>query len=552
MIPFATSEEAAPSRSSVAAPSGGVGTAHLHAALDAAGVGTWVWHIAENQIVWDAMMHRLFGVKPADVARDLAFVNALIHPDDREMLHAATARHAQSGAEFNFEYRIIRPNDGETRYIRSRGKGVRNEDGEVVEMIGTSWDITERKNLENELAQERFLLRSLMENLPEKIYFKDQKSRFIRVNSMIAQSFGAKTTTEVIGKTDFDYFTPEHASQAFSDEQRIMTTAEPKLAYEERETWPDGRTTWAMTTKLPLRAPSGEIVGTFGISRDVTGKRRAEEELARYVDELRHRNEELEEDLEMARELQQALMPRHYPAFNNGSVAAGSALRFSHYFNASTTVGGDFFDIIKLSETAAGVFVCDVMGHGVRAALVAAIIRALISELQNYADNPGEFLSRLNWKLYGILHQSGIPMFASASYVVADAESMELRFANAGHPEPLWIRKGQSRSGAHPLHQCTRGPVMGMFEDASYGSSKDRIAPHDIILQFTDGLFEVENTEGVAFDEKRLARVAGKCSGMDAAGLCKAVLAEVRQFSDKKNFDDDVCMVAMEINHLIS
>ena len=121
-----------------------------------------------------------------------------------------------------------------------------------------------------------FCLDTLLATLPDSIYFKDQQSRFLRIGRVMAQRFGLADPAAAIGKTDFDFFTDEHASQARADEVRLMESGETVLRLEEQETWPDGRITWVETTKLPLRNDQGEFVGTFGISRDITQRRRAE------------------------------------------------------------------------------------------------------------------------------------------------------------------------------------------------------------------------------------------------------------------------------------
>jgi PAS domain S-box-containing protein len=130
-----------------------------------------------------------------------------------------------------------------------------------------------------ELKQERYLLHTLMDNLPHNIYFKDAASRFLRINAALAKYFGLGHPSQARGKTDLDFFSAEHAAQALADEQEIVRTGRPILDKEEKETWPDGRVTWASTTKMPLCDDAGRTVGTFGISRDVTAQRQAEEAL---------------------------------------------------------------------------------------------------------------------------------------------------------------------------------------------------------------------------------------------------------------------------------
>ncbi|HMD83226.1 MAG TPA: response regulator [Terriglobia bacterium] len=137
----------------------------------------------------------------------------------------------------------------------------------------------ELARLVEELARERDLLGSLMDNLPDHIYFKDRASRFTRINKAHARQFGLADPTCAIGKSDFDFFTDEHAQQAFADEQEITRTGQPILGKEEKETWPDRHVTWVSTTKMPLLDAHGSIIGTFGVSRDITRRRQAEESL---------------------------------------------------------------------------------------------------------------------------------------------------------------------------------------------------------------------------------------------------------------------------------
>ncbi|HVV53236.1 MAG TPA: EAL domain-containing protein [Polyangia bacterium] len=131
--------------------------------------------------------------------------------------------------------------------------------------------------------EQDFLLQTLMDNVPDSIYFKDRQSRFTRINRYAAARFGVPTPAQAVGLTDFDVFTDEHAAQALRDEQEIIRTGRPLVNIEEKETQAGGEVRWVSTTKLPLRDPRGRIVGTFGISRDITERKKAEAQLERQA-----------------------------------------------------------------------------------------------------------------------------------------------------------------------------------------------------------------------------------------------------------------------------
>ncbi len=149
----------------------------------------------------------------------------------------------------------------------------------------------QRHRVEDLLAEERNLLSGLMKNSPDHIYLKDRKGRFLRVNAAKAKRLGVKNESEILGKTDFDIFSEEHAREAYEMEQRIIATGEPILNVEEKETWPDGRVTWVSTTKAPVRASDGEIVGIVGVSRDITARKKVDQALEQSEAKERHLND---------------------------------------------------------------------------------------------------------------------------------------------------------------------------------------------------------------------------------------------------------------------
>jgi PAS domain S-box-containing protein len=126
---------------------------------------------------------------------------------------------------------------------------------------------------------EEGLLRGLMTSIPDNIYFKDRESRFVRMNDAMARWFGLDDPRDGEGRTDWDFFSDEHARQAYADEQRVVMTGEPLEGVEEKETWRDGRVTWVSTTKVPVRDAQGSIIGILGISRDITERKKLEDQL---------------------------------------------------------------------------------------------------------------------------------------------------------------------------------------------------------------------------------------------------------------------------------
>jgi PAS domain S-box-containing protein len=126
---------------------------------------------------------------------------------------------------------------------------------------------------------QEFLLWNLLQNIPDHIYFKDRQGRFIQINPATVKQLGLKSPQDVVGKTDFDFFEHDVASVFYADEQKIMQTGTPLVDKEETKTFPDGTVTWVSTTKMPLRDEKGEVVGIFGIARDITARKLAEIEM---------------------------------------------------------------------------------------------------------------------------------------------------------------------------------------------------------------------------------------------------------------------------------
>jgi len=169
--------------------------------------------------------------------------------------------------------------DGRVALLSTTKVPLRNNQGDIVGTFGISRDITSRKQAEEEAEYERYLLHSLMDSVPDSIFFKDAEGCYLRINKAKADRSGFRDPAEAIGKSDADVFPDAHTQQARKDELEVLATGQPMISKEEYLTWPGGQHSWVATTRLPLRDRTGKIVGTFGISHDITAQKEAAEQM---------------------------------------------------------------------------------------------------------------------------------------------------------------------------------------------------------------------------------------------------------------------------------
>jgi PAS domain S-box-containing protein len=209
-----------------------------------------------------------------------------VHGDDREATLAAMDRLIAGGEIGSFENRY-RCKDGSYRWLLWTATPF----VEQQLIYAAARDITERKAMEETLARERNLLRTLMDHLPDHIFVKDTASRFVTANSATLRSLGAESLEEVVGKTDFDFLQREVAEQFFRDEQEVCRTGQPLLNREELLIDRAGQHRWLLTTKVPLRSSTGAVIGLVGMSHDISDRKKMEEQwrLAKETAEIANR-----------------------------------------------------------------------------------------------------------------------------------------------------------------------------------------------------------------------------------------------------------------------
>lgn len=247
----------------------------LNRAQEVAHVGSWVLDIGSSLLEWSDEAYRIFGV-PVGTPMTLVSFLGCIHPED--LVKVGNAWNAAiAGSDYDIEHRVLV--DNQTRWVRERALIERDGNGIAIRGLGTVQDITEQKHAAYELAQSQALLRSVLDAVPVRIFWKDRDSRYLGCNPLFAQDAGKASPDELIGKLDSDMGWADQADLYRADDCRVMESGEKKLNFEEPQTTPDGNTIYLSTSKVPLRDQQGAVFGILGIYDDVTARRQTENQL---------------------------------------------------------------------------------------------------------------------------------------------------------------------------------------------------------------------------------------------------------------------------------
>jgi len=382
---------------------------------------------------------------------------------------------------------------------------------------------------------EAHLMDTLMDHLPDAIYFKDARSRFIRASRQVVVQNGFTGFHELRGKTDFDLFTHEHAAQAFRDEEHVMRTGMPIIAKEEKETWPDGHVTWVLTTKMPFRDRRGEIIGTFGMSRDITQLRQTQAALLESQGMLRQRYQAMQNDLAQARIIQMALLPQAPPE--------AKQLQIRFRYEPLDAIGGDFFSFRRLPDGGLAVFLGDLTGHGVSAALFMSLIRCMTERVfETDGADPATYVRALDLALHGQIPHG----FITAIYCVLEPVAngaVRLTWCGAGHPDPIVWRRATGRSEQIPGGDG----AIGIFEDFPREQKDLLLQPGDRVYLYTDGIPETMSPAGEMLGFEEVGRSIEEATRPDLDQTLDNLLRRVRTHRDGAPAEDDIALIGIEI-----
>jgi len=459
----------------------------------------------------------------------------------------------ERGVVRDFESQIYRK-DGSIIWIAESARAVRDGDGKVLYYEGMVEDIAVRKEAEEKVRFSEMRFRSIWQKSFDGMRLTDEHGVIIAVNPSFCQIVGLPEEELVGHPYTAIYADTEDLAEMMRKYQRRFAEKRIESQLERHVCFRSGKSVDIELSNSFIEMEEGRSL-LLSVVRDVTVRKQAEEhvrqinaELARSQSELRKKNEILEDDLKMARDIQQAILPQQYPTFPPGTAEENSLLHFCHRYHPTGQVGGDFFNVLALSETQAGLFICDVMGHGVRSALVTAMVRGLVEELRPIALDPGQLLTRVNSDLRAILQQTGTPLFTTAFYLVADLERRRILYANAGHPKPFLVQRLKGTVEVLKNADGKARPALGLFADCIYPTASRELSPGDLVMLFTDGLYEVEGEGGRQFSQDLLLEAVRRRVSLHGPEIFSAVLGEIQQFSVNHEFSDDVCLVGMEVS----
>jgi PAS domain S-box-containing protein len=439
----------------------------------------------------------------------------------------------------------VQTKSGEIHWVRDITTALRNESGDCYAYLGIIFDITDRKLVEQKLAEKgKSIERTLFEHTADPIMIFDKETyKFLDCNKAVLRGYGY-SKEEMRSMTPFNLHPPGDLGKV----KKNIDLRNVDSPNHYRHVTKDGR-------NIDVEILTDETVhkgrpAWISIVRNITERKQAELKLTQLMKELRNMNRDMKNDLEMAREVQLAFLEKQPSRFPENIPVDKSSLQFCHRYIPATTLAGDFFNIIPISKDKVGILICDVMGHGARASLLTAYIQGLIGEIMPVAPDPGVFMEKLNAGINSIMYQFEKGIFATVFYLVADIKTGQMLYTNAGHPIPLLLRNGKSTVDKLFTEGNEVEPALGLFKNFFYSVFMGQMKEDDIILFYTDGVYEVDNKEGELFGQERLLNSIQSRLPEQPDQLLDGILHEMNGFSKSEDFRDDVCMVAMQVKNM--
>jgi sigma-B regulation protein RsbU (phosphoserine phosphatase) len=433
---------------------------------------------------------------------------------------------AINGQQYEYEGDYTSATGGATRSLRIIYNPV-NPDQIPTEVIATLEDVSERKRLEADIANQLSFIRTLVDTIPNPIFAIDSDHRYSLINQAYEEAHGVGRE-EFIGKTvlDLAHFSQEDKELYFSQDKALLETG--GMNHDEFNIrYADGQLHTILQWVTSFERSDGSIGGLVGITADITEQKELERLLAIA-------NERMSTELNFARDIQLDMLPLIFPAFpNRTEVTVHAALE------SAREVGGDFYDFYFLDDDHLCFVIGDVAGKGAPGALMMAVSKTLIKSRAADDDKPASILTHVNDELS---QDNKSSMFVTVFLGVINVKTGELVYTNAGHNPPYIRRHDGSLQKVDAFH----GPVIGAMPGLPYDQDNDVLHPGDTILLYTDGVTEAFNEEEQLFSEDRLEALLPSESFDSAESIITGTIEEVNRFAGEAEQSDDVTLLAVQ------
>tara|TARA_B110000879_G_scaffold27857_1_gene37954 strand:+ start:50617 stop:52200 length:1584 start_codon:yes stop_codon:yes gene_type:complete len=517
----------------------------LELTLRASNEGIWDWDIATGEIFYSDRIKEFLGYETTTPPNMMTHPERIVHDESidyfRDILSLTLL---DSSAEYlGIDCKICRL-DGESRWVRIRGIVIRNTD-EAVRVAGSMIDISTRKFAEEMVAEERNMLRLIIDNIPLQVYFKDTNSCYKLVNQRQVDWLGKSQISEVIDKSGESFFSPESWYASRKEELQIMQTGTPVIDVIQREQWPHKPDTYVQKVKHPWYDSSGKLLGTYGISCDVTSLIQAKKKLEKLALNLQQQHKNYQEELMLATEIQRAILPENSPEWENTITEWSDRVRIKTLYSPASELAGDFYDVISISKHKIGFLIIDVMGHGVRSAIIVSLIRGLMEQAEQLAPKPALYLEKINAGLTNILQKASITLFASACYTLVDFKSNKMTISCAGHDFPIIEFKQNQTTGDKDT--SSKGAALGILAGTQYSETVYPLNDIRSALLFTDGIYEASNSNDEEWGIENLQQEFNNAHTNHMSSTVQHLYGSATKWMGHTQFQDDVCLLNLEI-----
>lgn len=397
-------------------------------------------------------------------------------------------------------------------------------------IIGTAEDITEQSLAEGELRK----LIQAVEQSPATVVITDTEGNIEYVNPKFTQLTGYEFH-DVIGKNPRIMKSGSQPNEFYKELWETITDGR-EWRGEFHNLKKDGGAFWEFSSISPVKNEKGVITHYVAVKEDITERKQAEDALIESENRLRVRNDIIENDLKNAQTIQKALLPKKVPRKDGFLV--------QYRYIPLDAVGGDFFTFHDIGPDSFSVFIGDVTGHGVSAALFTALLKFTTQKMdEGLYTSPADYVLHINNELLGIM--SGY--FITALYAIFSRDILsgktKISFARGGHPYPVLLKKNDN--SIEMLK--SKGTILGMFKDLVIHEKSVELEKGDRVYLFTDGIIEVYDRKKEMLGLEGLSEIIQSTAGETLSDSIESMLKKVEEFQGIPAFEDDMAIIGVEV-----